>query len=152
MAFLRHAEENGYSVSDTLRKGVEGTSARPGEGRMISDLLNENYRVLKQLDVFDELGNLLKMERGQAPVAKAAEWEDEEVVVGYVLSPLHAPEAAYSLANLLLLPESARNMQTEALVNFSPEIAKKWLVERIITPESHQMILDQLADKTKINY
>jgi hypothetical protein len=152
MAYLRHAEENNYSVADTLRKAVEATSARPGEGRMIAEMLSENYRVLKQLDVFYELGNLLKMERGRPPVAKAAEWEDEEVVVGYVLSPLHAPEASYSLVNLLLLPESVRNMQTDALVNFGPEIAKKWLVERIISPDSHQLILDQLMDKTKINY
>ena len=76
----------------------------------------------------------------------------KRVVVGYVLSPLHAPEASFSLANLMLLPESARNMQTPALGTFSSEMAKKWLVERIITPESHQIILDQLLDKTKSAY
>ena len=149
MALLKQAEDNDYSVADTLRKAVDGSSARPGEKRLISDMLSDNYQVLKQLHVFDELGNLLKMENGSAPVATAAEWEDERVVVGYVLSPLHAPEASFSLANLMLLPESARNMQTASLGTFSSEMAKKWLVERIITPESHQIILDQLLDKTK---
>lgn len=149
MAFLKHSEENGYSVAETLRRAVDSSSARPGEKRIIADMLSDNYRVLKQLRVFDELGNLLKMERGQAPVATAAEWEDERVVVGYRLSPLHAPEASFSLANLMLLPESARNMQTASLSTFTSELAKKWLVEHIITPESHQIIMDQLLDKTK---
>ena len=152
MALLKNSEENGYSTSDTLRKAVDSTSARPGERRMIADMLSENYRVLKQLDVFDELGNVLKMENGTAPVARAPEWEDERVVVGYLLSPLHAPEASHSLANLILLPESARNMQTAALGTFNQEIAKKWLVERIITPESHQLILALMQDKSKSSY
>ena len=67
--------------------------------------------------------------------------------MGHVLSPVVAPEAALSLANLVLMPKRMRDMQNEDLTGFSPEMSKKWLSERIITPESHQAILEILSTK-----
>lgn len=153
LALVKQAEDNGYSPGVTLAAAASESSARPGEARMISDMLTENYRILKQLKVFDELGNILKMENGSAPTAKAAEWEGEKVMVGHMLSPLFAPEAACSLANLMVMPESARNMQMDNLAGFTPELSKKWLVERLITPESHELIVENLLDpKAKAAY
>jgi len=110
-------------------------------------MLSDGPRV-SALQVFEELGNLLKMENGSAPVARAAEWEDERVVVGYVLSPLHAGGLLFPGQSGAAAGERPR--YADRLVgHLQQQMAKKWLVERIITPESHQIILDQLLDKSR---
>ena len=147
LGLMHEAERHQYSVADTAKNAVTGSNMRPGEAKMVMETLLENYRIARQLGVFEDLSNALRMERGEAPVSKAKGWEDEPLTVGHVLSPVVAPEAALSLANLVLMPKRMRDMQNEDLTGFSPEMSKKWLSERIITPESHQAILEILSTK-----
>lgn len=149
LAFLHEADKANYSVTDTIRTAVSGSGARSGEGKLIADMLGENYAIAKKLGVFEDLSNLLKMEQGRAPTARARGWEDEPLSVGHVLSPVVAPEAATSLANLVLMPATARDMQNDDLNGFGFEQSKKWLSEQIITPDSMRVITDRLDNKNK---
>ena len=147
IGLMHEAEHHKYSVADTVKLATSGAGMTPGVAKMVADLLVENHRIAQQLGVYDDLQNMLRMERGEAPVSAAKGWEDEPLAVGYLLSPLVAPEAARSLVNLVLMPKSMRDMQTDDLVGFTPDMSKKWLNERIITPDTHQAILTILAAK-----
>lgn len=147
LALIHDGERHKYAPADTVRNGVTFSGLRPGEGKMVTDMLTENYRIAKQMGVFDDLSNVLRLERGEAPVCKAKGWEEEPLAVGRLLSPLVAPEASLSFANLVLMPKTVRDLQSNDLSGFTPDLAKKWLAERIITPESHQAILDILGSK-----
>lgn len=147
LARLHEAEKGHYNVSQTLTTAVSGSGARSGEGKLIVEMLNNNYSIAKKLGVFEDLGNVLKMEQGRAPIARGKGWEDEPLAIGHVLTPVLAPEAATSLANLVLMPVTARNMQTDELNGFGYEHAKKWLSEQIITPDSMRAITERLDKK-----
>jgi len=141
------SERHGFSAGETVKNGFSGSGLRPGESKMAADLLMENYRTAKQLGVFNSTQNVLKLERGESPVCDAKGWEDEPLSLGHVLSPVVAPEASLSLANMVLMPRVMRDMQNEDLTGFSPELAKKWLSERIIKPETHSIIMEKLLAK-----
>lgn len=149
MAHLHNAEKSHYNVSDTVRNAVSGSGARSGEGKLIAEMLSANYSIAKKLGVFDDLSNVLKMEQGRAPTARATGWEDEILAVGHVLTPVLAPEASTSLANLVLMPATARDLQNDDLNGFGFEQAKKWLSEQIITPDSMRAITERLDGKKK---
>ena len=152
LSYLHEAEKSSYNVTDTLKSAVAGSGARVGEGKLIVDMLSDNYSIAKKLGVFDDLSNLLKMEQGRAPTARAKGWEDEVLAVGHVLTPVLAPEAATSLANLVLMPATARDMQNDDLNGFGYEQSKKWLSEQIITPDSMRAITERLDSKNKKLY
>ncbi len=147
LGLIHDGERHKYSPGETVKNGVSLSGLRPGEGKMVIDMLVENHRIARQMGVFDDMSNQLRLERGEAPICQAKGWEDEPLAVGRVLSPLVAPEASLSLANLVLMPKTMRDLQSNDLSGFTPDMAKKWLSERIITPESHQAIMDILASK-----
>lgn len=147
LGLIHDGERHKYSAGDTVKNGVSGSGLRPGEAKMAADMLLENHRIAKQMGVFDDLTNMLRLERGESPICQAKGWEDEPLAVGRMLSPLVAPEASLSLANLVLMPKTMRDLQSNDLQGFTPELAKKWLAERIITPESHQAIMEILSSK-----
>ena len=76
-------------------------------------------------------------------------WLLRPAVLAGLLSPVVAPEAATSLANLVLMPATARDMQNDDLNGFGFEQSKKWLSEQIITPDSMRVITDRLDNKNK---
>lgn len=152
LALMHQAELDGYSASDAAAQAASGSGVRNGAAKMIAERLNDNYAIAKTLGVFDDLSNMLRMGNGLPPTAHFKGWEDQQLTVGHILSPLLAPEAAQSLANMVLMPEIARDMQSEDLGNFSLEQSKKWLTEGLISPESHQAILTALDRKAKKSF
>jgi hypothetical protein len=149
LAMMHQAEGDGYSSSDTALQAASSSGARGSVAKMIAERLNENYATAKKLGVFEDLNNMLRMDRGLQPTAHAKGWEDQRLTTGHVLSPLVAPEASRSLANVVVMPEIVRNMQTEDLGGFSFEQSKKWLAEGLITLESHQAVVAILDHKAK---
>lgn len=152
LAYLHTAEQEHYSVGETIKTAVSGSGARAGQGKIITDMLEENYAIAKKLGIFEELSNIMKMRDGMNPTAKSKGWEDERVVVGHLLTPIIAPEAARSLANLVIMPAAVRDMQSDELAGFSLEQSKKWLAEHIIVPDSHHLVEERLNSKGKIRY
>jgi hypothetical protein len=147
LGLMHEAEHHKYSVADTVKLATSGSGSGPGEARLIADMLLENHRLARQLGVYDDLSNMLRMERGEAPISQAKGWENEPLCIGYILSPVIAPEASRSFVNMVLMPKGICDMQTDDLTGITPELAKKWLTERIITPETHQAIIEGLAVK-----
>jgi len=147
LGLMFDAERHKYSVADTVKNATAGAGLRPGEAKLVMDMLIDNFRIAKQMGVFDDLSNTLRLEHGEAPISKATGWENEPLTVGHVLSPVVAPEASLSFANIMLMPKSVRDLQNEDLTGFTPDMAKRWLSERIITPESHQVIMEILSGK-----
>lgn len=152
LSYLYKAEQEHYSIGDTIKSALSGSGARAGESKIIATMLEDNYALAKKLGIFNELGNVMKMREGMAPVAKAKGWEDEHIVAGHLLTPMIAPEAARSLANLVIMPASVRDMQTDDLNGFTIEQSRKWLSERIIEPESHRIIEDRIKESAKKVY
>lgn len=147
LAMMHEVERGKYDLESTVGSAVN--VAKPGVARMIADSLKESYQTAKTLGVFKEPGNLLAMERGDAPVATAAGWEEEKLTVGHRVSPLLAPEAARSLANLVLMPESVRDMQQVGSTTFTLETIKLWRKEELISPESAEAIAEIVLPKPK---
>jgi hypothetical protein len=145
LCYMHRAVKSNYSMDDTLRGALSGMKS--GQVKMLSDALLKNYETANQLGVFDDPNNLVRMERGQAPVAKAPGWEDEKLVAGHLLSPIIAPEACNSLVNMVLMPELVRDMQTHEPRGFTLETVKKWREEGIITPESAKDMYELIEAK-----
>jgi hypothetical protein len=142
LAVLHNAKVHNYDPSATLSTALSG--AQTGQSRMIHDSVMKSYRIADELGAFKDPANLIRMERGEQPYAKANGWEEEPLVLGHQLSPLLAPEAANHLANLVIMPKAAQDLQTHELREFTTETVKKWREEKIITPQSAKDIVDLL--------
>jgi hypothetical protein len=142
LALMHQAREHKYDIEVTLGSALSGMQS--GQSRMIQEALQRNFETADRLGVFKDPANLIRMQRGDGPYAKSGGWEEEPLVVGHVLSPLLAPEAANSLVNLVIMPKAAQDLQTHDLRGFSTDTIKKWREEKIITPESAKDIYDMV--------
>jgi len=134
------AGENGYNDVETCRRAAASAGAESKEAARIASVVHENLLFAKSMNVFSDASNVLGLERGEHPVAHASGWEDERLVVGHILSPLLAPEAAFAIPNLKLMPESVRDMSSDRVSAEIVEIARKWTKDRIIFPETYNAI------------
>jgi len=145
LAMMHETERTKYDLEGTLMSACSGI---PGS-KLVQESLLANYAMAKTLGVFNQPTNLLAMENGDPPVATARGWEDHKLVVGHRISPLLAPEAAKSLANMLLMPEALRDLQVVDAGGFTLETVKKWNQEKIIGPESSEAIAELVRQRDK---
>jgi hypothetical protein len=145
LCYMNRAVKANYTLEDTLRGALSGMKA--GQVKMLNDALVRNYETANKLGIFEDPNNLVRMERGQPPVATAEGWEDEKVLAGHLLSPIIAPEACSSLVNMVLMPEPVRDMQTHEPRGFTLDTIKKWREEAIITPESAKDMYELIESK-----
>jgi hypothetical protein len=148
LASLKQAEDAKYGIVDTLKQACSG-AATPGQGRLIAERMNANYAIAKELGAFSSLNNVLRMQDGNSPTLNAKGWEDEPLSVGHIISPVLAPEASRSLVNLVVMPQIARDTQTVEPQAFAFDHAKKWLSERVITPDSYTAVVKLLEERAK---
>lgn len=134
------AEESGYNEMETIKRAATAAGALPSEAVRIATAVHENVMFAKSWDVFSDASNAVRMERGETPVMQAKGWEDEPLVVGHQLSPLLAPEAAFAIPNLRLMPESVREMSSDRVSNALVDLARRWATDKIIFPESYDTI------------
>ncbi|MBX7210938.1 MAG: hypothetical protein K1X78_21715 [Verrucomicrobiaceae bacterium] len=143
------AAENGYNATDTVKQAAAAAGADAGEVGRIGSSVHENMQFAKSMGVFSSPPNAMKMERGEPPVITAKGWEDEPLVVTNILSPVLAPEAAFAIPNLRLVPESVRNITTERVNAATVELARKFLNERVIYPETRRAIEDKARQQQR---
>lgn len=142
------AGESGYSMLDTVKRAAAAAGADQSEAARIGAAIHENIQFAKSMGVFGDPSNGVKMERGEQPIAHAKGWEDELLVVGWNLSPTLAPEAMFAIPNLRLMPQAVRDMTAEKYNAATTELARKWLTDKIIYPDSYRAIA-QRAQESK---
>ena len=147
LGLIYDSEQHHYFAGDTVRGALSGSGLPPGQAKMVIDSLLDNYHAAKQLGVFEVTANLLRLERGEPPLCSAKGWDGELLVPGYVISPLLAPEAAYALPNVVMMPKTVRDLQNEQPAGLTTDIARKWLLEHLILPASQAAINAALTDK-----
>ncbi len=134
--YAHRAAAEGHDLISTVKSAASAAGAGKSEAARMATSINENVTLAKKMGVFGQANNEVAMERGDSPVATAKGWEDERMVIGHTLSPVLAPEAAYAIPNLIIMPECIRDMQTERVTTATTELARKWLVDQIIFPAS----------------
>jgi hypothetical protein len=140
LSLMYEANRDKYDPEETLATACNGT-VNPALAKLIVESMIGNFTLAKQMGVFEETTNILQLENGSAPVAAAIGWEDEKLLVGHRVSPVLAPEAASSLVNLVLMPETYRDLQEAAAHGFDIDKVKKWRLANVITPESADAIV-----------
>jgi hypothetical protein len=134
--FLHKSESAGVNLDEMISGAFDELKLPDGFTGLAKESIRTNYDLAKKFQLFDDLENALKLERGEAATIKAQGWQDEKVVVGQIVSPLLAPEAAQSLPNLQLMPEPVRDAITEMPTAFTLERAGVFERNQIITRES----------------
>jgi hypothetical protein len=115
------------------------------EAPLMAAAILDNYnRARSTFGVFQDPANLLKMERGDPPIALSSGWEDEPLVVGYKISPLLGAELSATLPNMVIMPESVRNMQTDLTPPEAHALNSNWLGARMISPECSTAITEKI--------
>jgi hypothetical protein len=138
-------DQDGYPLLDTLKRGASLGGADSTEAPLLAAAILDNYnRARTTFSVFQEPANLLKLERGESPIALAAGWEDEPLVVGYKISPLLGAELSATLPNMVIMPESVRNMQTDLTPPEAHALNANWLGARMISPECSTAISEKM--------
>lgn len=128
-------ERDGFPLLENISRAASLAGALTGEAPLIATSLLENLQRAKTLGVFQEPANLLKMERGERPIATAPGWEEEPVVAGFKISPLLGAELSATLPNMVLMPEAIRNMQTGVTPPEADRLISMWHSTRMISPE-----------------
>ena len=138
-------DQDGYPLLDTLKRGASMGGADATEAPLMAAAILDNYnRALSTFGVFQDPANLLKMERGDPPIALSSGWEDEPLVVGYKISPLLGAELSATLPNMVIMPESVRNMQTNLTPPEAHALNANWLGARMISPECSTAITEKI--------
>lgn len=112
----------------------------PPLNSVVKESLKANYAEAKRLHILDDLDNTLSLERGEPATVKLPGWEKDKAVLGHIISPLYAPEAAQSLANLKLMPASVRDAMDEKLTPSMLDRARRFQSTNIITRETFDKI------------
>lgn len=125
MHFLHKADVAGYSVGEVAGAACDQLGIGGEVKSLIVSSLSTNYATAKQLRLFEEPFNAVRLEQGLSGMVALAGWEDEPVGVGHLVPPYLAPDLANSLANLILMPVSVRDSQTGSLSLMAMEQARK---------------------------
>lgn len=107
---------------------------------VVKESLKASFAEAKRLHILDDLDNLLSLERGEPATVMLPGWEKDKAVVGHIISPLYAPEAAQSLANFQLLPASVRDAMDEKLNPSMLDRARRFQSANIITRDTFDKI------------
>jgi hypothetical protein len=143
--FCYQIDQDGYPLLDTLKRGASMGGADGTEAPLMAAAVLDNYnRARSTFGVFQDPANLLKMERGDPPIAISPGWEDELLVVGYKISPLLGAELSATLPNMVIMPESVRNMQTDLTPPEAHALNANWLGARMISPECSTAITEKI--------
>jgi hypothetical protein len=146
LLYLCHQiDQDGYPLLDTLKRGASLGGADGTEAPLMAAAILDNYNRARSIfGVFQDPANLLKMERGDPPIALSSGWEDEPLVVGYKISPLLGAELSATLPNMVIMPESVRNMQTDLTPPEAHALNSNWLGARMISPECSTAITEKI--------
>jgi hypothetical protein len=137
-------EQDDYPLLDTLKRGASLSGADATEAPLMAAAVLDNLTRARSFGIFQDPANLLKLERGESPIATAPGWEDEELVVGYKMSPLLGSELSATLPNMVIMPESVRNMQTDLTPPEAQTLTSQWLGARMISPECATAIREKI--------
>jgi hypothetical protein len=151
LLYLAHEiGRDGYPLPDNLRSGVALAGAGANEAAAIVEALMDNYQRALDLGVFGDPANILRMERGERPVAAAAGWEGEPLTVGYKISPLLGPELGSAIPNMVVMPEAARNLQTDLCPPDAELLVNQWLAAGLISAECVNAVRQKVQDDKRL--
>lgn len=108
---------------------------------MIRDAVQTDMETAKGFGIFDEPSNLMKLERGEAPVITSGPWKGQKVAVAQIISGLLAPEAAQSLPNLVVVPAIVRDAWSEVVTTSTVDIAYNLQRNRFMSKESLERVV-----------
>ncbi|MCB1096203.1 MAG: hypothetical protein KDN22_11560 [Verrucomicrobiae bacterium] len=109
--------ENVTNVKDLLdtifKRAVTEERVAESEQEAFKTAILENRNLCRAYGVFDDSEGILMMENGRSPKVTKGAFKGDKLIVGHFVSPMLAPEAKNSFANLVVTPESIFGMQTE---------------------------------------
>jgi hypothetical protein len=146
LALLHQSRKEKYDLEQTIDSVLVGAIIKDKHVMMREAILS-NFKVASEMQLFDDIDNLERMQQGLAPVIHTKGWEDEPTDVGHIISPLHAPEAASSLINMIIMPESYRDLQRHSIVGFTDALIRRWREAGVINAESAKDIYDVIHVK-----
>lgn len=124
--FLQKAERSQRDLYAVVGDACTQLGITGGQKGLVQDALLANYESARKMKLFDDPMNLVRMEQGQPPLMVLAGWEGEPLGVGVVIPPMHAHELANHLVNLVLMPVSVRDAQTDRVTREMTETARKF--------------------------
>lgn len=92
-------------TAELVRQAVRESPRLQRQAELLVEALVENERALEQLGLDNQEAALLLLV-GRSPRIASGPWAGETLAVGRRLSPLKAPEARFTLANLVVMPDS----------------------------------------------
>ncbi len=144
--FLHEAEAAKVDIPKVVEEYGTAEGMDEAVWGMIRDAIQTDMDTLKGFAIFDEPSNLMKLERGEAPVIPAGPWKGQKLAVAQIVSGLLAPEAAQSLPNLVIVPTIVRDAWSEVVTGSTVDIAynlqrnhfmSKESLERVIAARAH---------------
>jgi hypothetical protein len=142
-------DQDGYPLIETLKRGASLAGVNDSEAQMIATALLDNLNRARSFGVFQDPSNLLKLERGSPPVALASGWENEPLVIGFKISPLLGAELMFTLPNMIIMPASVRNLQSDLMPPEAEKLTTQWLGNAIISPECALAIREKVEQDSK---
>lgn len=101
-------------VIDTIfDRAVEEEKLDESEIDAFKAAILTNRQLCDEYGVFDDSEGIMMMENGRSPKVAKGALKGDKLLIGHLVSPLLAPEAKNSFANLVITPESVIGLQTE---------------------------------------
>ena len=144
MHAAHQAEQDGFSLLQNLKQAAVEAGNTSTEAALTTEAVIDNLERARGFGIFDDPANLLRLERGEPPLAAASGWEGERLTIGHKISPLFGAELYATLSNMVIMPESVRNMQNETVPPEAPALTSRWLRPRIISPQCASAIRAQI--------
>ena len=129
------AKEEVTDLGATLREAATIAGATANEASAIAASIEQNLATARQLGVFEDITNLLRLERGEPPIATASGWADEPLAVGHLIPPAHVPSLLRSLPNMVLEPQIVRDFQSDEITPEMLPTVRQFQGNRLIAPE-----------------
>jgi hypothetical protein len=140
LSFLHKAEASGVDMDKMISDACQDMGLDDSTTSLIRDGLNNDIKMAKKLQLFDDQVNLINLEHGEPAIVGAPGFRGEKTAVAQIISPVYAPEASQSLANLILVPASVRDAWgdiTDGIETFAHELA----TGHIMTKESLDRVM-----------
>jgi hypothetical protein len=140
ISFLHKAEASGTNMEKMVTDACTDMGLDDSTSSLIRDALTNDLKMAKKLQLFDDQINLINLEHGEPAIVGASGFKGERTAVAQIIAPMYAPEAAQSLANLILVPASVRDSWgeiTDGTETFAHELSSG----HIMTKESLDRVM-----------
>jgi len=149
----REARLAGHDLNHIISLATFEHPTLENQAALIASSLTDALRIADELALFGEPGkesqNLVRLLDGDHPLIAEGAWAGQAAVPAWRISPTLAPEAAHSVANILIMPEQVADLHHRDMDGLTLELAQRFRSATVIDVATLSKIRNEVNQRPR---